>query len=170
MYTVHMRKEYSVLTYILTGLVPYTDANLKLAYKPHLFFNELDRITEQQKRNKIPRETLRTAYYRALQKGYFAIDQQGKPVLTAKGEERLALFKPTKLKGAKLLVTFGIPEKIRHKRDEFRSLLVTLRFKQEQRSVWISDYDSRKILHTEIIRLQLDNYVVIYEAKDIRTF
>jgi CRISPR-associated endonuclease Cas2 len=158
----------SATTYILKSLIPYTDANMKLAYKPNLFFNDLEKLDSKAKNKPLySRTTLRTTYYRAKQRGYFVVNELGKPQLTEKGTARLQPFQPKKMDKARLLVIFDIPEKYRKSRNRFRSLLVACKFKQVQRSVWISDYDSRELLYTMIDQLHLHGEVHIFESHDI---
>jgi len=46
----------TALAYVLESLIPYSDANIKLAFKPHLFFNDLENIARQkQEYNSDPR-------------------------------------------------------------------------------------------------------------------
>jgi hypothetical protein len=163
-----MLKVNSTLGYVLRGLIPYTDPNLKLTYRPNAFFNELERISKAKTGRHISISTIKTTYYRAQKQQYFAFDESGIPHLTALGQRKLSLFLPKKLKGAKLLVTFDIPENQRHKRSQLRLILFTLKFKQIQQSVWISDYDGTKILKKEIEYLHIKNDVVIYEARKIK--
>ena len=68
----------STTHYILSGLVPYTEANIKLAFKPSAFFNDLERL-DQEKRSA---GTLRVSYYRAVKQGLVCLDDVGMPQLT----------------------------------------------------------------------------------------
>jgi hypothetical protein len=160
-------KKKSAIIFLLSSLVPYTDANLKLTYRPNVFFNELEKISKKETGRKISKTSLKSTYYRAKNDQYFELDKLGVPSLTAKGIDRIAPFKPKKLVGAKLLVTFDIPETQRQKRSQFRQTLRILKFKQVQQSVWISDYDGRDILGRDIEFLGLKDKVEIYEARKI---
>jgi len=157
----------TALQHVLMGLIPYTRENIDLTFKPHHFFNELERIDQQKSSVSHKKESLRIAYYRAKQKGLIQIGPDGWPCLTEEGKDKLARFSPKKLKGAKLVVIFDIKEIYRSSRDEFRRLLIELRFTQVQRSVWISNYDSRQILAVEISRMSLGKDVIAYEAREI---
>ena len=129
-----MFKPDSTTGYVLRGLIPYTDANLKLSYKPNAFFNELEKISRAKTGRHITSSTIRTTYYRAKKQNYIVIDNSGSPRLTSLGQRRLTPFLPKKLKGAKLLVTFDIPENQRHKRSQLRLVLIALKFHQLQQN------------------------------------
>lgn len=119
--------------YVLEAFIPYTKANLQLAYTPAIFFYEL----EKKCRTKQP--TLKSAYYRALANGLLEIDDQGIPRLTAKGQHEVKPYTPKLLgKGSCLLVVFDIEESERFKRTHLRTLLRELSFKKVQRSVWMT--------------------------------
>ena len=160
-------KDNAVLLHILKGFIPYTKENIALAYKPHRFFRDLEKISRAQTGKHISQATIKTTYYRAKKQGYFTIGKEGAPHITEKGHRKLELYAPQKLKDAKLLVTFDIRETDRHKRTELRSVLRILKFKQVQRSVWVSSYDGRQILQKEIKRLNIQDSVILYEAYDI---
>jgi DNA-binding transcriptional regulator PaaX len=156
-------KKYSSAThYVLSSLVPYTEANLKLAFKPNLFFNDLEKL------DKIKKEKLRSAYYRALKQGLLELDNQAIPRLTHKGRKKLQPFRPKQLKDAQLMIVFDIPEKERWKRHRLRLLLRELSFKQIQKSVWMSDKDCKDYLEAEINEYRLKYYVELFEAKHIK--
>lgn len=165
----------TALKYVLKALIPYTKANLKLAFSPNLFFNDLEKISRQnnkhssvktEKRYKI--QTLRNAYYRAKKDKLIEIDESGRPRLTAAGKQKARPYQPSRLgKNAYLMVTFDIPERERHVRDHLRFLLKALEFKQVQKSVWKSEYDHRELLKTEINLHGLKEQVHVYEADKI---
>ncbi len=58
----------SPLVYVLVALVPYTQPNLLLAFKPGLFFIELEKVSRYKQ------ATLKAAYWRAQRQGL--IEQQ----------------------------------------------------------------------------------------------
>lgn len=146
--------------YILKALIPYTEENLKLAFKPKLFFSELEKI------QRLNKDTSRKAYYKAVHDGFIDIDS-GTPQLTARGYRALAPFTARKLKGAQLLVVFDIPEKDRVKRRLFRSALREFSFCQIQKSVWMSNYDCAKYIRESAKSLSLQKHVRIFEALEL---
>lgn len=159
----------SALKYVLEGLVPYTEANLKLSFTTGLFFNELDNIGKQKQQSssqgRYSKHTLKNAYYKAKRDRLIYIDESGRPQLTARARQRLKPYRPGKLgRGAYLIVSFDIPERRRRDRDHFRYLLKELGFAPIQKSVWKTDYDHRQLLKTEIEIHQLWGLVNVYEA------
>ncbi|PID32715.1 hypothetical protein CR956_00995 [Candidatus Saccharibacteria bacterium] len=153
----------SALRYVLESLIPYTRANLNLAFKPNSFFDDLERIDK----GRYSRSSMRNAYYRALREGLIEKNDDGSIRLTEKGESSLKPYEPESLNGSHILVVFDIPEGERYKRRMFRLLLRELKFRMIQQSVWLTDYECRNILAAEIDRLKLDDYVQIYEAVEL---
>ncbi|MBW3568628.1 CRISPR-associated endonuclease Cas2 [Candidatus Parcubacteria bacterium] len=158
------KKYRSPLHYILAGLIPYTEANVKLTFKPNQFFNDLEKLD----RIKINKKAIRSTYYRAVKNGLIEFSANGKnPRLTNKGQSKLMPFSPEKLENSSLMVIFDIPEKDRSKRRQLRILLRELAFSQVQKSVWISTFDSREYLKSEIKQNKLENFVQVFEAHRI---
>jgi CRISPR-associated endonuclease Cas2 len=154
----------SALKYVLEGLIPYTDANLKLSFSPNTFFNDLENIGRQKRRN-YRRQTFRNYFYRAKKQGLIVVDQNGIPRLTEKGRQKIRPYKPQKLgSSAYLLVAFDIPEEERTKRNHLRLLLKELEFTKVQRSLWASKYDHRNYLEEEIKAHELRDHVQVYEC------
>lgn len=152
----------STLEYVLEGLLPYTEANIKLTFKPGLFFDDLEKIS------RAGRRTIRNAYYRAQRAGLVELDGQGIPRLTDKGQRRARPFVAQRLsRQARLMVIFDIPEEEAWKRKRLRAVLRELRFEPIQKSVWISQYDHRKLIAAEVKQYGLDKYVQIYEASKL---
>jgi DNA-binding transcriptional regulator PaaX len=154
----------SALRYTLEALIPYTDANLKLAFKPHLFFNELEKIDAERQYS---HATLRRAYYEAKKHGYIIDGDQGHPVLSAEAEKKLQPFQPEKLHDSLMMVIFDIPEVERWKRRWFRLLLREMRFEQIQKSVWVSHYECKAVLSAGIIEHRLEDFVRVFEARAV---
>ncbi len=160
--------------YVLKGImVPYSEANLALAFKPHTFFNELEKIERKQKWLKERRSTnaavFKNHYYRYIKKGLIEIGPQGFPVLTERGIAQLKKYEPKKLRSdAVVMVIFDIPELSRLKRSRLRTVLRQFRFTQVQKSVWQSKYDVAKYVSLEIQQQKLDGMVKIFEAAEIR--
>jgi DNA-binding transcriptional regulator PaaX len=147
--------------YIIEGLIPYTEPNLTLAFKPGLFFADLEKVSNKSN------QTIKNAYYKLIHDDHIVFDDDGIPRLTPKGLRNIKPYRPEKLEGAVLLVTFDIPENKRHKRPHLRLLLKELKFRQIQKSVWASGYDHREYLAAEIEHYSLENYVLVYEARKI---
>jgi DNA-binding transcriptional regulator PaaX len=153
--------EKSALTHILLALVPYTKQNLLLTFKPNLFFNELEKTSNQSE------STLRVAFSRAKENKLFVIDN-GKVFLSLKGRQIIQPFIANKIAGnGQLMVIFDIPEDSANIRRKFRLLLIQLQFRQVQQSVWMSDKDHRSIIADSITDLGLQDWVQLYEAARI---
>lgn len=150
----------SSIGYILEALLPYSDANFKLLFKPHQFFKDLEKISNYKRR------TIQNAFYELRKKGLIEFEG-GIPRLTEKGFTRLQAYKPSKLKNAYFMIIFDIPESERNKRQKLRLLLRELKFVQVQKSVWITQYDIRDYLKAEVKDLQLDEYVKVFEARQL---
>ncbi len=157
----------SALKYLLEALIPYSEANLKLAFKPGLFFNDLENISKQKR---ITKASYKNAYYKALRDGFIGLDNRSQPLVTKKGKEILQVFKPKILpKGACLMVVFDIPEAKRAQRTYLRIVLREFKFRQVQKSVWVSKYDSKEYLVDELSKQGISEYALLYEAAQIPT-
>lgn len=163
--TSRLRKKYRSTThYILSSLIPYTESNLALAFKPNLFFDQLEILSN----TKQQRKTLASSYYRAIKSGLIEINDSGAPILTPDGKAKLQRYEPTKLPApASILVIYDIPESERAKRSQLRLTLRELRFVQVQQSVWESKYDIINYLLPQIEELDLEDYIQIYESAKI---
>lgn len=148
----------STLEYILWSLVPYSEPNLKLAFKPNLFFNDLEKISQRKK------QSIRNAYYKAINRNLVIIDEYKIPRLTQQGYSKLRRYQPKKLRSAELMVVFDIPENERNKRQRLRAVLREFKFIQVQKSVWISQYDCEQYLRLELEQTKLQDYVIVYET------
>lgn len=160
-YRADAQSDRTALGYVLEGLIPFTEANMKLAFSPNRFFDELDRIRGK----KYKRQSVRNAYYSARRAGLIEIGDDGIPRLTERGRMRVTPYQPGRLAGgAQLFVIFDIPEAERRKRLRFRRVLRELGFQQVQKSVWTTSLDHRRYLRAEIEYSDLGEYVQIYEA------
>lgn len=148
--------------YILQGLIPYSDPNLKLVFRPSAFFYDLEKLSRKN------HQTIKNAYYKAQRDGLIVINDYGQPTLTDKARKNAKLFKPEKLIDAVLVVMFDIPEGEKSKRQRLRLLLRELSFKQIQKSVWTCEYDYREYVRCEIKDQNLEDYVLFFEARQIK--
>lgn len=152
----------SSLSYIIEAFIPYTDANLKLAFRPNAFFNELE------KRGHMNAASARSAYYEAKRRELITFDEQRTPHLSEKAltllETRPAALLPS---DKKCMVIFDIPEEYANKRRQLRTLLKELKFTQEQRSVWICSADHSAIVLDLIRELSLQPYAKIYLSSPV---
>ncbi len=154
----------STTHYVLCSLIPYTEANVKLTFKPTAFFADLEKIDV----HKAKRSTLCNSYYNAIKKGLVEVGDNGIPHLTQQGLAQLRRYEPTKLQGvASILVIFDVPEHERRARQKLRTLLRELRFSQVQKSVWQTEYDVLNYLVPELQTQHLHEYVQVYESARI---
>lgn len=148
----------SALLYVLQALVPFSDANIKLAFKPHLFFRDLDRIANK------PKKRFERAYDRALKTGLIQ-GQLGGVHVTPQARALLAQFNPYLLdSGIKFMIIFDIPEKDKIKRQALRRVLRRLDFTCLQKSVWTSDYDYTELFKAYAEQQQLQSFLKIYKV------
>lgn len=150
----------TAIRFVLEALIPYSKANVELAFKPNTFFNHLEQISDKKRYS---RSAIKTAYFRARKLGY--IDTSGTvPRVTEGARQMLKPYRPTKLKLARLLVMFDIPEDHKNQRDQFRQLLRELKFVHIQKSVWSSEFDSRAIIRRAVYDLDIAGFTIVYEA------
>lgn len=148
----------SALRTVLRALVPYTKENLQLSFSPNKFFNELE------KKSGYKRGTLKNAVTEAEKLGLI-IREERLITITTRGIEQIKPFVPTKLSSkARLMIIFDIPETRSYDRKRLRILLKEWKFKQVQRSVWISNYDYKKSLVKAVKELKLEECVEIFEC------
>jgi FPC/CPF motif-containing protein YcgG len=155
----YVKKQDSALVFILKGLmVPYSEANIMLSFKPRLFFSELEKTTHYKKR------TLENALYRAYKEKL--IEKNGAVIdLTEEGERIVGPFVPQVLpKGARLMVIFDIPEDMATIRAKFRRVLKCWNFRQVQKSVWVTPYDHKNNIKEVITEFNLGDYIELYEC------
>lgn len=147
----------SAIGYILEGLLPYTDANLKLTFKPTQFYQELSRQTG------MAESSLKNALVQAKKQnliahtgGKFTFSKHAKMLVN-----RFKKLEATPLKSGYMLVLFDIPQTHDKARRYLVRELKALRFKQIQKSVWASDHDNRDIILDIISELKIGRFVAI---------
>lgn len=156
-------KPTSATMYILMALIPYTESNLKLAYHPNLFLNDLDRLTEHSMHN------IKLSYKRAVDKGWIKI-KKNNVELSLEARQSIELYMARKLTGSELMIIFDIPENLAYKRRKLRAVLRYFEFKQVQQSVWSSERDFKNILAETVDDLDITKYVKLYEASKISPY
>lgn len=154
----------SALRYMLEALLPYTEANVALVFRPSVFFRHLDQLDDDRRYG---HETLRKAYYEAKRRGLVVMNDDGSIDIDDSVRSQLKPYEPRQLKGAGVMVVFDVPIAENNKRRWFRLLLKELKFVQIQQSVWMSDYECSEALSAGILDLRLENHVRIFEARPI---
>lgn len=156
-----MRKYKSTTHYVIASLIPYTEPNLKLVFKPTEYFKEISKI------NKSSESAVRSAYYRAIKQNLVSIDENGDVRLTPKGRRYILPYVSKKLENAQIMVIFDIPEIDRWKRSKLRLLLKEFSFVQVQKSVWVTSLDCREFVKAGIEELNFMEEVKIYECRPL---
>lgn len=156
-------REESALVFILKAMIPYSRANIMLAYKPNKFFNELEKISK----NKHSRQALQEAMRRAKKERLVTVSKSGVSITDA-GLKAVGPFVAKKLPaGAKLMLIFDIPEATSAKRDIFRYYINKWGFVQMQKSVWITNKDFKDVIGRTVVELGIQQYVQLYECSRI---
>ena len=162
MYYQHKPRRESAITFILKGLIPYTEPNLMLAFKPSLFFAELEKISRYKRR------ALEVAMYEARRQKLIEkkIEQHQNIIrLTELGQKTLRPFVAEQLgDNAKLMIIFDIPEDMAPTRARLRRVLRSWDFEVIQKSVWLTTYDHRQSVNELIEELEIESYVQLFEC------
>ena len=152
----------SALGQVLLALVPYTRENLALTFRPHQFFNDLERTSQYSS------ATLRASYNRAKRRRL--VFETGSTIeLSLEARHDIQPFIAQTISDGQLMVIFDIPEDFSDYRRKFRLVLRKLGFQQVQQSVWMSNKDHRALLTETISTYHFDDWVQLYEAQRIET-
>jgi DNA-binding transcriptional regulator PaaX len=154
-----VKRKYTSTEMMLRSLVPFTEQNLKLAFKPGAFFRELERATNAN------RNTLAATMSRARRNGLVE-DTNGIPTLTKKGRAHIKELQPEQLTGW-LMVTFDVPETRRAQRDQLRYYLKLNNYKTLQKSVWYTSDDRVDEIKEVISELKLGQHVCLFIAASV---
>lgn len=150
-------REKSALVFVLKALIPYSRPNLLLAFRPNQFFNELEKISRHK------RATLEQAMRRAQKRGLVEVGPD-MIRLTALGQKTVKPYVAKKLKNGHLMIIFDVPEAKSKNRAQLRWLLRKWRFKQIQKSVWLTQYDQVEPVKEAVNELGLRGNVRLYEC------
>ncbi len=150
-------KQGSALAYLIGGLIPYTEPNLKLVFKPSQFFRELSQ------KSGLAESTLKNALVQAKRENLlsqnesrFNFSKETKRLIN-----RFEKLEATPLRSGYMLVLFDIPQSHDTERRLFVRELKSLRFKQIQKSVWANDHDNRDIVLDIIAELKIGRFVAV---------
>lgn len=153
-------RKVSVTKELLKALIPYSQQNLKLAYHPNQFFNELEQKT------KAKRATLYTTMSRAKKNNLVTVD--GETIsLRWRGKIKIGYTKPAIEGSSWTLIVFDIKESRRRLRNEFREYLRISGYKPIQLSVWAAQTTPDKELTGVLDELGLNESVYIFSAKKL---
>ena len=161
-YGTHKPRKESAKIFILKSLIPYTEANLMLAFKPNLFFNELEKISRHKRR------ALEAAMREAERQKLIELKNKQNQIvirLTEIGQKTVRPFVAEKLgNSAKLMIIFDIPEDMSLVRARLRRVLRSWNFAQVQKSVWITSYDHKQSVDELVKELGIEPYTRLYEC------
>jgi hypothetical protein len=141
---------------LLRALVPFTEENLTLTYKPAKFFANLEKATGSS------RHSLESMVSRGVKQGYIKRDG-GIPILTAEGKRRIQTIKNGEemRDGNYFVVLYDIPEFLDGSRRRLAHELRVREFKQYQKSFWISEVNYSEEIIDIIAELNLGKYVTL---------
>ncbi|MBU1907740.1 hypothetical protein KKF59_01250, partial [Patescibacteria group bacterium] len=126
--------------------------------------------------NERARRQMRSAAWRLKRKGYieekrelrgraFRLTELGEKIIRS---DESASFNPVAFPpNIFLIVSFDIPERFKHARQSFRTVLKTLGFRRQHLSVWISDKDWTAYLEKMLENLKVKDWVVLMKGEII---
>ncbi|MFO0970815.1 MAG: hypothetical protein U0520_00480 [Candidatus Saccharimonadales bacterium] len=150
-------KQGSALGYVIEALIPFSDANLNLTFKPSQFFRELAEKTGKAE------SSLKNALVKAKKDNLLVLTGsrvhfENEAMILI---ERFKKLEATPLRSGYVLVLFDIPQSHDYQRRLLVRELKALRFKQIQKSVWASDHDNRDVLLDIVSELKIGRFVAI---------
>jgi phenylacetic acid degradation operon negative regulatory protein len=98
------------------------------------------------------------------QKSYYSLTEDGHSLLT-KGTQRIFVRKNHQWDGSWHIVIYSIPERMRQARDRLRLELDWLGYGPLSEATWISPYDLTKEVEDLAERLQIKEYIQMFQAK-----
>jgi phenylacetic acid degradation operon negative regulatory protein len=101
---------------------------------------------------------------RVGRKSYYSLTEEGHSLLT-RGAQRIFQRKNTHWGGTWNIVTYSIPEQKRQARDRLRLELTWMGYGSLSEATWISPYDLTKEVENLADRLQVKDYVQIFQAR-----
>jgi phenylacetic acid degradation operon negative regulatory protein len=101
---------------------------------------------------------------REEQKSYYSLTENGHSLLT-KGTQRIFVRKNHKWDESWHIVIYSIPERMRQARDRLRIELGWLGYGPLCEATWISPYDLTKEVEDLAERLQIEEYIQMFQAK-----
>jgi len=166
MYNSHKPRKESAKIFILKSLIPYTEANMMLAFKPGLFFSELEKISRHKRR------ALEVAMREAERQKLIELkvkQDQNIVRLTELGQKVVRPFVAKRLgNDAKLMIIFDVPEDMAYARARLRRVLRSWNFKPTQKSVWITSYDHKQSVNELVKELDIESYTQLFECAPIK--
>ena len=103
---------------------------------------------------------------RVGRRSYYSLTNKGRTLLT-EGATRIFKRKTNKWDGTWSIVTYSIPEKTRETRDIFRRELGWLGYGALSDATWVSPYDMTREVSELAERLNIENCVQIFSARQV---
>jgi phenylacetic acid degradation operon negative regulatory protein len=103
---------------------------------------------------------------RVGRRSYYSLTSKGRTLLT-EGATRIFKRKTNKWEGSWSIVTYSIPEKTRETRDIFRRELGWLGYGALSDATWVSPYDMTREVSELAERLNIENCVQIFSARQV---
>ena len=97
-------------------------------------------------------------------KSYYSLTENGHSLLT-KGTQRIFVRKNNHWDGIWNIVTYSVPERRREARDRLRLELSWMGYGPLSNATWISPYDLTKEVEDLAERLQIKEYIQMFQAK-----
>lgn len=167
--TQHIAKNISlIILEALDEFVDLTDAFIFSANSTKLFYQRL-------RENKIEREKLSRQLNYLKDQGYIEYSRKKEQIsvkLTLKGKIKLLESPNNKIDGKWRMISFDIPEEIRKTRNQFRSAIKRVGFRQVQLSLWACPFVKADQVIKIIDYYKVGEYVayLIVEKTDIEEY
>ena len=125
-------------------------------------------LSQQAVRSAISRMSLKglIKMRRGWRRSYYSLTSKGRTLLT-EGATRIFKRKTNKWEGSWSIVTYSIPEKTRETRDIFRRELGWLGYGALSDATWVSPYDMTREVSELAERLNIENCVQIFSARQV---
>jgi len=102
---------------------------------------------------------------REERKSYYSLTEEGHSLL-AKGTQRIFVRKNNQWDGGWNIVTYSVPERRREARDRLRLELSWMGYGPLSQATWISPYDLTKEVEDLAERLQIKEYIQVFQVKN----
>ena len=97
-------------------------------------------------------------------RSYYSLTEEGHSLLT-KGTQRIFVRKNNQWDGSWSIVIYSVPERRREARDRLRLELSWMGYGPLSQATWISPYDLTKEMEDLAERLQIKEYIQMFQAK-----
>ncbi len=105
---------------------------------------------------------------RTKRKSYYSLTGEGRSLLT-EGTQRIFQRKETRWDGRWNIVTYSIPERMREARDRLRIELGWIGYGALAEATWVSPYDLTGVVKGLLKKLNIEDYVNIFNTHECST-